>query len=91
MTTANTSAAILSRLVDAADNELTPAAARAILQLDFHRDDHTRMGELSAKAQAGQLPAVERKELEEYLRIADFLAVFQSKARRSLKRAGRAS
>ena len=46
--------------------------------------------ELSAKAQTGTLKKKEREELTEYLRVADLLAVLQSKARRSLKRISRA-
>jgi len=43
------------------------------------------MTELSAKASAGTLTAAEGAELDEYLRVADLLALMQSKARRSLK------
>ncbi|MBV8076429.1 MAG: hypothetical protein JO284_08530 [Planctomycetaceae bacterium] len=42
----------------------------------------------SAKAQEGTLTKAERAELEEYLRVSDLLALLQSKARLSLKKAG---
>lgn len=89
--TTNTSAAILNRLIEPEADDLSPEAAQSILRLDFHGTDHTRMAELSTKAQEGRLTVDEREELNEYLRVADLLAVLQSKARRSLKRIGRAS
>jgi hypothetical protein len=89
--TSNTSAAILNRLIDADGRQLSAGAARSLLRLDFPDPDHARMAELSAKAQAATLTPDERDELQEYLRVADLLAVLQSKARRSLKRLGRAS
>lgn len=87
----NTGAAILNRLIDPESNDLSPEAARSILRLDFRETDHARMAELSAKAQAAALAPSEREELDEYVRVADLLAVLQSKARRSLQRVGRAS
>jgi hypothetical protein len=45
------------------------------------------MAELSANAAHGTISADDRDELEEYLRVADLLAVIQSKARRTLQRA----
>jgi hypothetical protein len=66
---------------------LTPEAARAILKLDFDPEDHQRVDELSAKAQKGTLTPQERAELEEYIRVGYELAVLQSRARLSLKRA----
>ena len=89
--TTNTGAAILNRLIDPEADDLSPDAARSLLQLDFPEADHTRMSELSSKAQAATLTDGEREELQEYLRVADLLAVLQSKARRSLRRLGRAS
>jgi len=47
------------------------------------------MEELSNKAAEGALSPDEREELDEYLRVADLLAVIQAKARRSLKRPDR--
>jgi hypothetical protein len=49
------------------------------------------MAQLSAKAATGTLTSDEREELAEYLRVADLLALLQSRARNSLKRAGLAS
>jgi hypothetical protein len=88
----NTGTAILERLLQAKRGNLSAGTAREILRLDFPQADHQRMGRLSAKAQCGTLTPDEQAELAEYLRVADLLALFQSKARISLKkRAGTAS
>ena len=81
-------AAILERLIELDVPTLSPEAARSALRLDFPEADHDRVRILSVKAQEGALTRVERAELEAYLRVADRLALLQSKARLSLKRAG---
>jgi hypothetical protein len=68
--------------------DLSPEAARSILQLKFQSRDQKRVDFLSSKAQEGALTSNERNELEEYIRVADMLAMFQSKARLSLKKVG---
>jgi hypothetical protein len=83
--TTNTSAAILNRLIDPEVGDLSPEAAESILRLDFPEADHARMAELSSKAQEGTLTADEREELQEYVRVADLLALLQSKARQSVQ------
>jgi hypothetical protein len=85
----NNGAAILNRLFDPEGDHLPADAARFLARLDFPKCDHVRMEELSKKAAEGALSSDEREELNEYLRVADLLAVIQSKARRSLKRARR--
>jgi hypothetical protein len=82
-----TASAIWGRIVKPDRADLTPDAARAILKLDFDPEDHRRVDELSAKAQKGTLTPQERAELEEYIRVGYELAVLQSRARLSLKRA----
>lgn len=82
-----TASAIWSRIVKPDQANLTPELARAILKLDFDAEDHERVEKLSTKAQKGTLTAEERAELEEYIRVGNELAVLQSKARLSLKRA----
>lgn len=84
-----TGSAILERLIVPDDPTLSEEAARSLLSLDFPPQDHKRVRLLSAKAQAGTLSRAERKELEDYLQIGDLLALLQSKARLSLKLAGR--
>ena len=84
----NTSLRILERLLLPKRADLTPDAARSILNLTFQSADQERVNFLSSKAQAGTLTSKEHDELGEYIRVADMLAMFQSKARLSLKKAG---
>src|SRR5687767_10642882 len=79
-----TSTGILLRLLEPESGNWTPEVARALCRLDFAANDHMRVEELSAKAQAGTLSDVERSELDEYLRVADMLAIVQAKARTCL-------
>lgn len=85
----NTGVAILERLLKPENGDLSPEAARSVLQLDFARQDHERMAELQSKASAGTLSIDERAELDEYLLVANLLALWQSKARISLQRPGK--
>ena len=80
--------AILERLIMPGEPTLSPEAARSLLRLDFPPEDQERVKVLSAKAQEGTLTKAKRTELEEYLRVSDLLALLQSKARLSLKKAG---
>src|SRR5437764_218001 len=84
---ANSQAAILDRLLEPENGELAPAAARYILALDFKQADRERMEALAAKARAGALSQGEQTELEDYRHVSHLLALMQSKARMSLKRA----
>ena len=79
--------AIGGRVVKPDQVDLNPEIARAILKINFTPEDHRRVDELSAKAQKGTLTPEERAELDEYIRVNLKLAVLQSKARLSLKRA----
>lgn len=81
------STAILERLMEPGRANWSPDTARTLLRWDFLPVDHARMAELSAKASAGTLTSDEKEDLEEYLRVADFLAIVQSKARMVLQRA----
>ncbi len=46
------------------------------------------MNALAAKARKGKLPKQEDEELEAYIQVGHLLAIMQSKARQSLKKAG---
>jgi hypothetical protein len=81
-----TASAIWSRIVKPDRATFTPELARAILKLDFDREDQERVEILSAKAQKGSLTPEERAELEEYIRVNNELMILQSKARLSLQR-----
>lgn len=80
--------AILSRIIRPERDDLSPEAARSILQLAFDEQDRARMHELAQKAQIGELTAEEQAELDGYCRIGRLVDLMHSKARRSLKRAG---
>lgn len=83
-----TEAAILGRLIDPETPSLAPEAARSILALDFQLTDQKRMELLAAKSADGTLTADERDEIESYNHVGHLLALLQSKARLSLKKAG---
>ncbi len=81
----NTEAAILTRITQFDQRELTPDAARYLLSMQLPPSDEERVNELSAKARAGSLTDAEAQELDSYLHIGSLLAVMQSKARRLLQ------
>lgn len=79
---------LLGQLADLDVRSLSPETARTLLRLQFDASHHRRVDLLSAKGQEGTLTVVERDELDEYIHVADLLAILQSKARQALKRAG---
>jgi hypothetical protein len=85
--TPNTEAAILARIIQADERQLTPDAAQYLLSMKLPSGDEDRVNELSAKARAGSLTDAEAQELDSYLHVGSLLAVMQSKARRLLKHA----
>jgi hypothetical protein len=78
----NTEAAILARIIQADERELTPDAARYLLSMRLPSRDEDRVNELSAKARAGSLSQDETRELDSYLHIGFLLGIMQAKARR---------
>ncbi len=78
--------AVLERMIQPAIANIPPEAARFFLSLDFSQADQSRIDDLSAKARAGALTPDEQRDLEDYIRLSDFLALIQSKSRRSLQR-----
>ena len=76
---------ILRRVIDPEQGTLPVAAAEAILRLDLHPADRTRMEELLEKNRAGALRPEEDEELEGYCRVGRFLDLIRSKARHSLQ------
>lgn len=85
MLTTDAEAAILERVIRPDQGNLSPEVAKELLRLDFPESDHTRMAELSEKAQQGSLSEIERDELDGYINVSHFIAFIQSKARISLK------
>lgn len=77
--------AIFGRVLEPDQATLDPAAARAILNLDFKQTDKDRMSALLAKAKKGSLTADEQVEIDNYERVGHMLSLMKSKARSSLK------
>jgi hypothetical protein len=88
--TANTETAILERLIDPKEDDLSRDAAQSLLRLDFKPQDVERMNELAALARDGALTADQKAELENYLKVGHLLALIHSKARLSLNRSNAA-
>ena len=84
-------AAILSRVIDAENGNLTAEAARAILRMGFPAEDCARAEVLAARSREGVLTAAEETELESYRHVGRLLELMKSKARLSLHRFGGAS
>jgi len=84
----NTEAAILARVIEADESEITPDIARYLLSMQLPGADRDRVNELSEKARSGSLTEAEGAELDSYLRIGSLLGVMQSRARRVLKKTG---
>jgi hypothetical protein len=84
--TPNTEAAILARIIQADERDLTPDAARYLLSMKLPASDEDRVNELSAKARAGTLTEAETQELDSYLHIGFLLGVLQAKARGLLQK-----
>jgi hypothetical protein len=79
---------ILSRVIKPNHSNLSAAAARGWLKLDFDQRDRDRMHELAVKAQEGTLTPREKVDLDNYRRVGHILDMVHSKARLSLKKHG---
>jgi hypothetical protein len=86
---ADSGAAVLGRLIQPGRGDFAPEAARAILKIEFDARDRARMHALAVKAQDGTLTAREQAEIEEYRQAGYLLGLLWSKARLSLKQAGK--
>lgn len=80
--------AMLERLAELEPAAFSPETARIFLQLGFSEAEQRRVDQLSEKAQQGSLTADEGRELDEFIHLANRLAIVQSKSRLALKRAG---
>jgi hypothetical protein len=83
--TGTSEAAIFSRIFVDGRRSLTPELARHILTLEFSDDDKTRMHELAVKNQEGRISSEELQDLDSYIKVADLVAILQSKARKFLR------
>jgi hypothetical protein len=79
--------AMLEQLADLDAESISPATARKFLDLAFSHTQQDRVHALSQKAREGSLTPTEAAELDEFIRVADLLAILQSRARRALKNA----
>src|SRR5271167_4655416 len=84
--TPNTEAAILARLIQMGQGELSPGATEYLLSIRFDDRDTARMNELSELARQGQLTSGEQSELDSSIHVGNLIATMQSKARRDLQR-----
>jgi hypothetical protein len=75
---------IFARVI-ATDETLPPNVARTVLAWNFPKRDLARVRKLQDKNNAGTITDRERRELETYVRVGQFVAVMQAKARLSLK------
>jgi len=88
LTSPNTEAAILARLIHIGQEELSRGAAEYLLSIHFRDHDTARMSELSELARQGKLTGEEQAELDSYIRVGNLLAIMQSKGRRALSAFG---
>ena len=86
ITNPNTEAAILSRVIQVEDGDLSRSAAEYLLSIRFGDHDVARMNELSEAARQGTLTAEEQAELDSYIHVNNLLSIMQSKGRRALQR-----
>jgi len=86
ITSPNTEAAILRRIIPVEEADLSRGAAEYLLSIRFGERDTARMNELSESARQGKLTSPEQAELDSYLHVSNLLAVMQSKGRRALQR-----
>jgi hypothetical protein len=80
-----TEADILAEIIGPDHADLSPQAARSLLQLKFGKVSKNRIQQLLKKNNRGTITADERATLEKYLRVGRFLDLLQTKARLSLQ------
>ncbi|HKB01874.1 MAG TPA: hypothetical protein VKD90_06620 [Gemmataceae bacterium] len=74
---------IFARVI-ARDETMPRDIARHLLTWMFPRPDLDRVGKLQARNDAGTITAAELRELESYVRVGQFVAVIQARARLAL-------
>ena len=70
--------AMFGRLIQAEDGNLAHDLARYVLTLGFSQADQDRMNGLAVRNQDGLLSAIEREELQNYVRSGHRLALLHS-------------
>ena len=71
---------ILDRMLDPVARCFTPEVARRLLRLQPDPMTQSRIDELAAKAEAGQLSDEERAEYSDYDEAIDLIGILQAKA-----------
>lgn len=87
-TSSVTESDILADVIAADRGDLSPEVARSVLGWRFSRRVVTRINRLARSNRDGTISALERQELEKYLRVGSLINILQAKARLSLKSSG---
>jgi hypothetical protein len=80
--------AMLEQLANLDARSMSTETARRLLQITFEPEHKQRVSVLSEKARNGTLLPAEGAELDDFIRVADLLAILHSRARQALKHAG---
>ena len=83
--TNNPAVSVLDRLLDPVSRCLNPESARSLAALQADPQAQARIGELAEKCNEGTMTPQERAEYEACVRVGDFIAILQAKARLFLK------
>jgi hypothetical protein len=75
---------ILADVLMSDNGDLSPEVARSVLRWKFSHRATSHMNKLARRNQKGTISAIEREELERYLRVGSFINLLQAKARLSL-------
>jgi len=86
-----TEADILQDLLATAQEGWSAEAARSVLALRFSPKTNQRIRRLLQKNNRGAIAAQERVALEKYLRVGQFLDLWQARARLALREMGKPS
>ena len=81
---ANSAHAAFERVLAAVGQCLDRQSAEALIQLRADREMQGRIEELADKCSEGRLSSDERDEYEALIRVGNFVAILQAKARRVL-------
>jgi hypothetical protein len=79
---------VLDQILDPLADCFTPEVARRIVAIALDPRQQSRIDELAAKANEGQLNENERADYEAYIEALDLLAIVKAKARLSLAQRG---
>ena len=82
---AETEAEIWGRTIQPENGNLSPEAARALLELSLRPGDMQRVNELFARLRDNVLTDAESRELDSFTNVGRALELLKAKARRSLR------